>query len=60
MHLEQGSSARYSSAAQVIPWKAMAERIGTLLEEERFASRMEIMGAWLHERKELAQSLLHR
>lgn len=54
IHLSQGQSARYDSESQVISWQAAAERIGQLLENGQFATKVELAEAGSYERSLLA------
>ena len=57
IHLSQGSSARYQTNVQIIPWEDTASRIDTMLSEGRFATNVELIEAVGFEREQLAQSL---
>ena len=59
IHLAKGSSAIDSPRAQIVSWKTVAERIGELLENGRFATNVELVEAPGYERQKLAESLWH-
>lgn len=46
IHLAKGSSAIDSPRAQIVSWETVAERIGELLENGRFATNVELVEAW--------------
>ena len=62
IHMAQGSSARHSNSAQIIPWQDATARIGELLEQGQFATNVELAETKSYTRSQLAQSLwyLHR
>ncbi|RHR02687.1 hypothetical protein DWX64_11670 [Clostridium sp. AF20-17LB] len=55
----KGSSAIDSPRAQIVSWETVAERIGELLENGRFATNVELVEASGYERQKLAESLWH-
>ena len=57
IHLAKGRTARYSKSAQVVSWEAVAERIGQLMDEGKYATNVELAEAELHERTELSHKL---
>ena len=57
MRLARGEEAEYAPHAQVIPWEALGERIGTLLEEGQYCTNVELEEAPGYDRKTLAQSM---
>ena len=59
IHLAKGSSAIDSPRAQIVSWETVAERIGELLENGRFATNVELVEAPGYERQKLAESLWH-
>ena len=59
IHLAKGSSAIDSPRAQIVSWETVAERIGELLENGRFATNVELVEASGYERQKLAESLWH-
>ena len=59
IHLAKGSSAIDSPRAQIVSWETVAERIGELLENGRFATNVELVDASGSERQKLAESLWH-
>lgn len=59
IHLAKGSSAIDSPRAQIVSWKTVAERIGELLENGRFATNVELVEAPGYGRQKLAESLWH-
>lgn len=59
IHLSHGKSVRYDKSAQIISWQAAAERIGELLENGQFASKVELAEAEGYERSLLAEKLWH-
>ena len=59
IHLAKGSSAIDSPRAQIVSWETVAERIGELLENGRFATNVEMAEAPGYERQKLAESLWH-
>ncbi len=59
IRLSAGQSSRYDPHAQIISWKAAAERIGQLLEEGQFAGNIELAEAADFERQQLAERLWH-
>ena len=59
IHFAKGSSAIDSPRAQIVSWETVAERIGELLENGRFATNVELVEAPGYERQKLAESLWH-
>jgi len=59
IHLAKGSSAIDSPRAQIVSWETVAERIGELLENGRFATNVELVEAPGYERQKLSESLWH-
>ena len=57
VHLSQGTGARYVKNAQIIPWRAAAERIGQLLEQGSFTTNVELAEVDGYERTQLAETL---
>ena len=57
IHLAKGRSARYTKTAQIISWEDAAERIGQLMQDDRYASNVELAEAEGHERMKLSQML---
>jgi len=57
IHLAKGSSARYHSRAQVIPWEDVAKRIGDMLENGQFATNVELVEAPGYERQKIAENI---
>lgn len=55
IHLAKGSSAIDSPRAQIVSWETVAERIGELLENGRFATNVELVEASGYERQKLAE-----
>lgn len=51
IHLAKGSSAIDSPRAQIVSWETVAERIGELLENGRFATNVELVEASGYERQ---------
>ena len=59
IHLSNGTTARYSKSAMIVPWEDAAVRIGEMLNEGTFATNVELAEAEGLERKELAQKIMY-
>ena len=57
MRLCQGNTVRYNSAAQILPWAEMTQRIGELLEQGRYMTETELMQAEPYERRTVAENI---
>ena len=57
IHIANGDAARYLTSAKVVSWQEAAERIGQLLEQDEYATNVELAEAPGHECTELAQSI---
>ena len=57
IHLAKGSTARYHTRAQVIPWEDVAQHIGDMLENGQFATNVELEEALGYERQRIAENI---
>ncbi len=57
IHIAQGRTGKFVSAPKILPWQTAAERIGTLMEEGRFATNTEVVEAPSYMLRKLAQKL---
>ena len=59
MELAMGNYAQNHKRAYILSWEDVARRIGTLLDEGKFASNVELVEAIPHERYELSKNMLY-